>query len=67
MIDAIPANTDALETWLVSSGGYIAISNEGLSLLEPELSLGSDGEARQREGGDGVPGRGPGHSRECRR
>lgn len=41
MIDIIPAKTEALDTWLVDSGGPIAISNAGLALLEPELSSGS--------------------------
>lgn len=41
MIDVIPANTDALETWLIDSGGQIAVSNAGLALLERELSPGS--------------------------
>jgi hypothetical protein len=40
MICVIPANTDALETWLVGSGGHIAVSDGGLALLESELSLG---------------------------
>jgi hypothetical protein len=38
MIDIIPANPDALDTWLIDSGGHIAISTAGLALLEPELS-----------------------------
>jgi hypothetical protein len=40
MIDVIPASPDALDTWLVDSGGHIAVSNAGLTLLEPELSPG---------------------------
>jgi len=38
MTDIIPASADALDTWLIDSGGHIAISTAGLVLLERELS-----------------------------
>jgi hypothetical protein len=54
MIDIIHPKPDALETWLVDSGGHIAVPNAGLALLETELWPGSSapGEAADvlREG-----------------
>jgi len=38
MTDIISASADALNTWLIDSGGHIAISTAGLVLLERELS-----------------------------
>ncbi len=38
MIDVIPTNKDALTTWLVDSAGNIAVSGDGIALLDAEIT-----------------------------
>ena len=39
MTDLIPANEDALKTWLIDLAGNIAVSGAGVALLDARITL----------------------------